>query len=187
MPGRIYTRKGDKGETSLFSGERIDKTSSRVEAYGTLDEFNASLGIAKIYSSERVSKIIQEVQEHLFYLTSELATMDPSKVLKPTTSKDVEALERASDELQAELPPLENFIIPGGVKSAAYLHQARTILRRAERRAISLSKEVDINPDLLKYLNRLSDLLFVMARYVNTIEGNGDLLISRNGTFLQKK
>ncbi|MFX0102777.1 MAG: cob(I)yrinic acid a,c-diamide adenosyltransferase [Candidatus Hodarchaeota archaeon] len=187
MPGRIYTKKGDGGETSLFSGERVEKTSTRVEAYGTIDEFNASLGIAKVYSSEFISNIIQQIQEHLFYLASELATTDSDKVLNPTKSSDVEELEKITDKLQADLPPVENFVIPGGTKSAVYLHQARTILRRAERRIIRLSQEVELNPELLKYLNRLSDLLFVMARYVNTIEGEGDLLISRDGTFLQKK
>ncbi len=188
MPARqIYTRKGDKGETGLLSGERIEKTSPRVEAYGTIDEFNAVLGIAKVFASKRIASIIEKLQVKNFYIASELATADPGTVLKKAEEADAVGIEKLIDELGDEMPPAEHFVLPGGSKAAAFLHQARTVLRRAERQILRLAAEAPINPDLVKYVNRLSDLIFQLARYANIVDGDGDTCISRDGTFVQKK
>ncbi|MHA2143255.1 MAG: cob(I)yrinic acid a,c-diamide adenosyltransferase [Candidatus Thorarchaeota archaeon] len=191
MSKHIYTRKGDKGETGLLSGERIGKDNPRVEAYGTVDELITVLGIAKShldFSSDPVAKYIHYIQQLLFYVAAELATnperVDPSDSimgLRRASAEDVRQLENIADELTEKLPPLTNFVIPGGIPAAAFLHQARTVCRRAERRIITFSKEQNINPELIRYLNRLSDLLFVMARYVNQEKGDGDFIISREG------
>ncbi len=190
----IYTRRGDKGRTSLLTGERIEKDNHRVEAYGTVDELNSCLGVAKAHSESRISEFIHKIQQRLFYITAELATSHDSeqsaKILNELViidSNDVTDLENLADELTEELPPLSNFIIPGGSKSAAFLHQARSTCRRAERRVISLSKSQPVRPPIIKYLNRLSDTIFVLARYANVVEGEGDFLISRDGVRTQKK
>ncbi len=183
----IYTRRGDKGQTDLFSGERIDKTSPRVETYGTVDELNASLGLAKAFSSIKIQKLIQDVQVILFYLASELASMDEKRVIKKILPEDISELEKSMDSLSQTMPEAYNFVIPGGMQSAAFLHVSRTVCRRAERAAIKLSKQETVNLEIIKYLNRLSDYLFVLSRYVNIMEGEGDVIISREGISLQKK
>jgi cob(I)alamin adenosyltransferase len=195
MPKSIYTRRGDKGKTGLLTGERIEKTNPRIEAYGTVDELIASLGVAKVYSEERIVGYLQNIQQHLFFLAAELATPQESvqreegifKGIQKIKAKDITFLENIADELTQEMPPISSFIIPGGTKPAVFLHQSRTICRRAERRVISFSKIEDINTEIIRYLNRLSDLLFVMARYENIVEGNGDQLISRQGVYYQNK
>lgn len=188
MPvGQIYTRKGDKGETGLFSGERIEKISPRVEAYGTIDEFNAVLGVAKVFASKKIAQIIEKLQVNNFYLASELATADPGKVVKKVEEADATNLEKIIDDLGSEMPAAEHFVVPGGTKAAAFLHQARTVLRRAEREILRFAAETPVNPDLTKYVNRLSDLIFQLARYANIVDGDGDTCISRDGTFVQKK
>ncbi|MBN2153251.1 MAG: cob(I)yrinic acid a,c-diamide adenosyltransferase [Candidatus Lokiarchaeota archaeon] len=187
MPGTLYTRKGDKGETGLLSGERIEKTDPRVEAYGTIDEFNSTLGVAKAFSSPRLAKIIEELQVKNFFIASELATTDRQKAVKNIAAEDVSRLESLIDGLAAELPPAEHFVVPGGTKSAAFLHVSRTVLRRAERHIVRLAKEQPVNPELIRYVNRLSDLVFELARYANIADGDGDTCISRDGTFLQKR
>ncbi len=187
MPKPIYTRKGDKGNTSLFSGERVEKISSRVEAYGTVDECNACLGVAKAITSKTLQEKIQAVQEHLFYLLSELATTDLKVVVHPTTAADVQWLETTMDALSEQLPPARNFVVPGGTHAGASLHLARTVSRRAERQVIRLAQEAEVNPEVIRYLNRLSDFLFVLARYANIIDGSGDLCISKDGTYLQTR
>lgn len=187
MPKPIYTRKGDKGKTGLFSGERIEKTNPRVETYGTVDELNASLGLAKTFSSQFLRPYILNIQKKIFFIASELATIDHSKAIKKVLPEDIIELEQKMDFLSEKLPEAKNFVIPGGTKSAAFLHFARTICRRAERNAVRLSHKESINPELLKYLNRLSDYLFVLSCYANIIEGEGDLIISREGTSIQKK
>ncbi|NHJ14917.1 MAG: cob(I)yrinic acid a,c-diamide adenosyltransferase [Candidatus Thorarchaeota archaeon] len=189
MSKRIYTRTGDKGETGLLSGERIDKDSHRVEAYGTVDELISVLGLAKVHTSERIAGHIHSIQQVLFYIAAELATNmhhidsvnDWRKDLKRAGEQDVTELENLADELSEELPQLSNFVIPGGTRGAAFLHQARTVCRRAERRVIAFSRLEQVNGEIIRYLNRLSDLLFVMARYENLQAGDGDYLISRNG------
>lgn len=195
MSKRIYTRKGDKGDTGLLSGERIEKDSVRVEAYGTVDECITVLGVAKIHSNERIASHIHKIQQTLFYIAAELATnMDNIEspddwrlVLKRVNADDIKRLEVLADELSEELPQISNFIIPGGTKGAAFLHQARTVCRRAERRVIAFSRLEQVNGEALKFLNRLSDLLFVMARYENLETGDGDHLISREGVKRQVK
>jgi cob(I)alamin adenosyltransferase len=195
MSKRIYTREGDKGETGLLSGERIEKDSHRVEAYGTVDELITALGLAKVHTSERIAGHIHAIQQVLFYVAAELATNmshigsadDWRKNLTRVGEQDVTHLENLADELSEELPQISNFVIPGGTKGAAFLHQARTVCRRAERRVITFSRMEPVNGDILKYLNRLSDLLFVMARFENSEVGNGDYLISRNGVQQQER
>ena len=195
MSKRIYTRKGDKGETGLLSGERIAKDSQRVEAYGTVDELITVLGIAKVYSSERIAKEIHSIQQVLFYMAAELATImskiesedDWRRDLRRIEKNDIIRLEKLADELSYELPEISNFVIPGGTRGSAFLHQARTVCRRAERRVISFSRLERINAEIVKYLNRLSDTLFVMARYENLEEGDGDYIISRSGVRRQQK
>ncbi len=195
MSKRIYTRAGDKGETGLLSGERIGKDDPRIEAYGTVDELNSVLGIVKIYSSQRIADYIFEIQQMLFYVNAELA-FNPDLLddqgttmqdLKKINEKDVEYLEKIADRLTQELPLLQNFVIPGGTKAASFLHLSRTVCRRAERRIITFAKEHHVNPELIKYINRLSDVLFVFSRYENLEEGNGEQLISREGTSKMSK
>jgi cob(I)alamin adenosyltransferase len=190
MSKRIYTRAGDRGETGLLSGDRIWKDDPRVEAYGTVDELISALGVAKVHSSPRIADYIHSIQQTLFYVNSELATNPEAlesnnkslKNLKRINANDVEGLEKIADELSEELPLLKNFVIPGGTKAAAFLHMCRTVCRRAERRVISFGKLHPVNEELIRYLNRLSDLLFVFSRYENIEEGDGDQIISREGT-----
>ena len=188
MSKRIYTRAGDKGKTGLLSGERISKADPRVEAYGTVDELGATLGVAKVHAPQRIAAYLHEIQQKLFLIYAELATnvdnLDDDNALKQLTrvdGSDVETLERIADELSEELPLLKNFVIPGGTKASAFLHVSRTVCRRAERRIVEFAKSSPVNEELIKYINRLSDLLFVMARHANEKEGEGDTLISRDG------
>jgi cob(I)alamin adenosyltransferase len=183
---RIYTRAGDKGKTGLLSGERISKADPRVEAYGTIDELGATLGVAKAHASKRIAGHLHDIQHKIFLINAELATnidaLVDDKSLKQlirVVGSDVEYLERIADELSGELPLLKNFVIPGGTKASAFLHVSRTVCRRAERRIVEFAKSTVVNEELIKYINRLSDLLFVMARYENEKEGEGDTLISR--------
>jgi cob(I)alamin adenosyltransferase len=191
---RIYTRAGDKGKTGLLSGERIVKDDPRVEAYGTVDELIASLGVAKIHTSERITAYIHSIQQILYLIAAELATniediddKDTTVQIKRVAAENVVELERIADELVEELPLLKNFVIPGGTKGAAFLHVSRTVCRRAERRIITLSGIHSINPEIIRFVNRLSDLLFVFARYENLEFGDGDNVISRDGTRRQTK
>lgn len=186
---RIYTRAGDKGKTGLLSGERIDKADPRVEAYGTVDELGTFLGVAKVHSSQRIAEYIHNIQQKLFLINAELATnidtLDPDNPLRSLeriTSDDVEFLEKIADELSDELPLLTNFVIPGGTKGSAFLHVCRTVCRRAERRIVQFANSHPVNEELIRYINRLSDLLFVFSRYENIEEGDGDQVISREGT-----
>jgi cob(I)alamin adenosyltransferase len=171
---RIYTRTGDKGETGLFGGQRVGKDDLRVEAYGTVDELNALLGVAVTKSgNEGLGPLITRLQNELFDLGSDLATpMEDGethgKITVPrVTAVLVENLEAEIDGMEAELSPLRQFILPGGTDLAAVLHFARTVCRRAERRVVTLARSENINPEVTRYLNRLSDLLFVMARSAN--------------------
>ena len=194
MSKRIYTRAGDKGKTGLLSGERVDKADPRVEAYGTVDELGASLGVAKVHVSERIAGHIHDVQQKLFLINAELATNqdsleadDPLRKLQRLTAEDVIRLEQIADELSEELPLLTNFVVPGGTKDAAFLHVSRTVCRRAERRIVYYASMEPVNEELIRYINRLSDLLFVMSRYENLEVGDGDQIISREGTRKMKK
>ena len=168
---RLYTRKGDAGTTRLASGEVVPKDSPRVEAYGTVDELNAQVGAA--LSGGVCAKLAAElsrVQNELFDLGADLATPrgdEPEAPVPRIEARHVEALEGLIDELNEAVGPLENFILPGGSPGAAALHVARTVCRRAERRVIGLARDEAVGPQAIPYLNRLSDALFVMARYEN--------------------
>jgi len=186
---RIYTRAGDKGKTGLLSGERIDKADPRVEAYGTVDELGTFLGVAKVYSSDRIAVYIHDIQQKLFLINSELATNpesleedSPLRKLERVIAADVDHLEKIADELSEELPLLTNFVIPGGTEASAFLHVCRTVCRRAERRIVEFANSHPVNEELIRYINRLSDLLFVFSRYENIGEGDGDQIISCEGT-----
>ena len=175
---KIYTRTGDEGETGLFGGPRVRKDAQRVEAYGAVDELNAVLGgaVAALDDGSLRAMLI-EVQSTLFDLGGELATpavreRAAAGQLAPQVPVDaIEQLERWIDELEEELEPLTQFILPGGAPAAATLHHARTVCRRAERRAVTLSASEDVSGEALRYLNRLSDFLFVAARAVNRRAG----------------
>jgi cob(I)alamin adenosyltransferase len=168
---KIYTKTGDSGETSLFDNTRVLKSDPRVDAYGEVDELNAALGVVRAAGVDRdVAASLDQIQKDLFALGARLA--DPSariadRVTKAAvTDADIERLEQTIDRLEAGLPPLRRFILPGGSKAGAALHLARTICRRAERRVVALGG-AQVEPVVVVYLNRLSDLLFVMARAVN--------------------
>lgn len=169
---RIYTRTGDAGKTTLGDGQRISKAAPRIEAIGTVDELNAVLGLARTHLADSdLQSLLQTVQNDLFNLGSDLAAPWGKEKLKAQVPRlrpeQVAALERSIDALAAELPPFQGFILPGGTPEAAALHLARTVARRAERRIVALAALEEVNPEVLHYLNRLSDLLFVLARTVN--------------------
>jgi cob(I)alamin adenosyltransferase len=172
---RIYTRTGDEGLTGLGGGQRVHKDSARVEAYGTVDELNSQLGVAlAIGLCDRLEAELPRIQNELFDLGSDLATPAVSQARHPVPTvepRHIEKLERLIDELNATVGPLENFLLPGGSAGAAQLHVARTVCRRAERAATRLAREEAIGPTVLPYLNRLSDALFVMARFENHERG----------------
>jgi cob(I)alamin adenosyltransferase len=168
---RIYTRGGDGGQTSLGDGSRVDKHELRVEAYGTVDEANAALGVARLHvppAEREVDAMLVRIQNDLFDLGADLCRPgDPADGKLRVVDGQVERLEREIDRLNAALAPLNSFVLPGGSACGAHLHVARTVTRRAERLVSALAARGGINPAALKYLNRLSDLLFVLARWVN--------------------
>ncbi len=170
---KIYTRGGDKGKTSLFNGERVSKSSALVEAYGTVDELNSVLGVARALHehNDRLAAMMQQLQGELFECSATLAAGKPED--PRVSDEDIAGLEQWIDELTAEMPPLTNFILPAGHPVAAALHHARTVSRRAERLAVAaaLSDPGRFDEVALRYLNRLADLLFVMARYANHVHG----------------
>ncbi len=177
---KIYTKTGDRGETGVFGGPRLRKDHPRIEAYGTVDELNAVLGAACCEQAPPdIVELLQTIQNDLFDLGAELATPDSKKSGVPRiASEQITALETAIDRYEDELPPLKEFILPGGTPAAATLHLARTVCRRAERRAVSLSAEVDgsVSPQAMIFLNRLSDLLFVLARAANAQAKQPDVI-----------
>lgn len=161
----IYTKTGDKGSTSLFDAKRVSKADIRVESYGTVDELGAFLGLAKNYVDEDMYKDIETIQHKLFTVATNLATEDRSKVAHHIVEADIKFLEELVDKYMAALGNPTGFIVNGSNKASAYLHVARTICRRGERRIISLMEDADINPLVLKYVNRLSDTIYSMARF----------------------
>lgn len=178
---KIYTKTGDQGETGLFGGPRVAKDDTRIEAYGAVDELNAALGLARSLGlPDEVERVLGRVQEELFAVGAELAAPDPSKLsLVRIGQQQIEAMERDIDYWDSRLTPLKNFIIPGGTPSAAALHVARTVCRRAERRVVELTRPLTSEAThqashVLCYLNRLSDLLFVAARFTNSAKGVRD-------------
>jgi len=174
---RIYTRGGDAGETSLGDGARVPKHAPRVAAYGTVDEANAAIGIARLHAGEEADAMLARIQNDLFDLGADLCTPEGGERGREALRiipAQVERLEREIDAMNADLTPLDSFILPGGTPFAAALHLARTITRRAERLVAALAAADAINPEALKYLNRLSDHLFVLSRVAN--RGAGDIL-----------
>ena len=167
---RIYTRTGDKGETGLVGGARVSKDSIRVEAYGNVDELNSVIGIVRASLNDKeLDGLLAEIQNDLFVVGSDLASVgEPQQRGVPRISKErIVAMERTIDRFEAELTPLKSFILPSGGVSGSLLHNARTVARRAERRIVTLGKVEAVNGQLVPYMNRLSDLLFVMARVAN--------------------
>jgi cob(I)alamin adenosyltransferase len=164
---KIYTKTGDKGTTALFGGKRVSKADLRIDAYGTVDELNSFIGLLRDQEvNQKRKKSIIEIQNTLFVVGSNLAT-EPgnTKVKVPSlTESDIEELERAIDKMEEELPPLKSFVLPGGHQAVSFCHVARTVCRRAERLVIALNNQEPIDPAIIKYLNRLSDFLFVLSR-----------------------
>lgn len=163
----IYTRTGDAGTTSLFTGQRVSKTHPRVEAYGTLDELNAALSLcACAAADENHRTLLEAIQQQLFWFSAELASdsEQPSPKQRYISSEEISALEAAIDRAMARVEPLHSFILPGRCEAASRLHFARTLARRAERRLVELAAEVNVRPVLMRYINRLSDCLYALAR-----------------------
>ena len=176
---KIYTRTGDTGETGLFGGQRVNKDDARVEAYGTVDELNACLGVVRgLGASGQTSESLETIQSELFVLGAELACA-PGKEDKLRMSllgaPEIARLEGWIDSSESSLGPLKTFVLPGGTSAAAELHRARTVCRRAERRTLTAGKSSPVRPEIVIYLNRLSDLLFVLARYENHVAGVADI------------
>lgn len=190
---KVYTRTGDAGKTRLAGGQEVWKDSLRVDAYGTIDELNASIGVVRVMNAEMVDEFpaaaqleadLRWIQNKLFDVGSLLATA-PGQTFKnmpQVTVKDVTRLEQAIDRCQADLEPLQEFILPGGGKVSGFLHQARTICRRAERLCVRLSKDEPVDPAIIKFVNRLSDALFVLARWVSKTQGEPEFLWERDVT-----
>ncbi len=170
---RIYTRGGDGGETSLGDGIRVPKHTPRVEAFGTVDEANAVIGLCRLHSAGQVDAMLARIQNDLFDLGADLCV--PAGDGLRIVAGQVERLEREIDALNAALRPLDSFVLPGGSPLAAHLHQARTVTRRAERLTTALAAAEPVNPEAIKYLNRLSDHLFVLSRHANR-DGEDDVL-----------
>ncbi|PEN09604.1 ATP:cob(I)alamin adenosyltransferase [Longimonas halophila] len=176
MP-KIYTRTGDDGTTALFGGDRVGKGHPRIRAYGTVDEVNALVGVARAHLADTdatapLHDIFQEIQEDLFVVGADLATPENAKPVVPRiTEAHIDGIEQHIDTLEDDLAPLKHFVLPGGSPAAAALHNARTVCRRAERLSVEASASTPLNEHALVYLNRLSDLLFVMARWANHAVG----------------
>ena len=176
---KIYTKTGDSGETGLYGGSRVSKDAIRIEACGTIDELNACIGFARSQIPDgEIDAILHRIQNELFDIGADLATLEThpkaaSMRIPPSLTPD---LERAIDRFEGQLPPLKNFILPGGSVGGAAVHLARTVCRRAERCVVTLTRGDAINPEVLIYLNRLSDLLFVLARLVNHRLGESEPL-----------
>jgi cob(I)alamin adenosyltransferase len=168
---KIYTKTGDRGDTGLFGGARVSKASTRVTAYGEVDELNSVIGLVLSEPFDAgISALLTDVQSRLFDVGAELATAPDSKValgIPLIGEPEVERLEQAIDLAESELAPLKTFVLPGGCRAAAYLHLARTVCRRAERCMVQLASDEAVRPEALRYLNRLSDALFVFARLAN--------------------
>ncbi len=171
---RIYTRGGDRGTTSLGDGARVPKHDRRVAAYGAVDEANAAIGVARVHASGAVDEMLARIQNDLFDLGADLCRPGASEGLRVDQAQ-VDRLEREIDEINARLEPLESFVLPGGTPAAAALHLARTLTRRAEREITALAEREPVNPEAVKYINRLSDHLFVLSRHAND-DGAKDVL-----------
>lgn len=187
---KVYTRAGDKGETSLVGGKRVTKDSPRIEAYGTVDELNSIVGLARVFNAENLDagdahqfldQVLCQIQDELFDLGAELATPPEAfqEGMYRVGAEQVERLEKWIDQCQQDLEPLKSFILPGGGRIAAYLHQCRTVCRRGEREILQLSRSEEINRHVLEYFNRLSDLFFVLSRWIAKQTGEPEYLWQR--------
>lgn len=193
MKSPVYTRTGDAGQTSLIGGTRVSKTDLRLEAYGTVDELNAQLGLLLTYltdadkaAADRTAdvQLLLGVQSCLFTVGAALATDSTKMASRPTaivTPEMVSELEQAIDRIDSQLPPLRLFILPGGGRAAAVAHVCRTVCRRAERRILALAQQSEVAPELLAYVNRLSDYLFVLSRKLNVDEKKEEIIWNRRG------
>ncbi len=169
---KIYTRGGDKGLTSLGDGTRVNKSNSRIKAFGDIDEANSCIGVAMSFSSERINKTLIQVQNDLFDVGADLCFPPDSKKNVTILSANIEFLEKQIDDINKNLGKLESFILPSGSKASSFLHLSRSLVRRAERSIVELSQKEEVNTDILKYINRLSDFLFVAARFENKKDGD---------------
>ncbi|MGH7829745.1 MAG: cob(I)yrinic acid a,c-diamide adenosyltransferase [Candidatus Binatia bacterium] len=187
---RVYTRTGDKGETALVGGKRVPKDSLRIEAYGTIDELNSIVGLARVFNEERLQEgeahrfldeVLRKIQDELFDLGSELATPPDFTYegMYRVGEEEVKKLEEIIDRCQKDLEPLKSFVLPGGGRIGGYLHQCRTVCRRAEREILRLSRVEEIGEGPVKYVNRLSDLFFVLSRWVGKRLGEKEYLWQR--------
>jgi len=187
---KVYTRTGDKGETALVGGKRVPKDSPRIDAYGTIDELNSIVGLARVFNEESLDAgeahqfldgVLCQIQDELFDLGSELAT--PPEFFKEgmyrVSESEIDRIEKSIDRCQKDLEPLKSFILPGGGRIGAYLHQCRTVCRRAEREVLRLSRSEEVNRNALKYVNRLSDLFFVLSRWIAKQTGEPEYLWQR--------
>jgi cob(I)alamin adenosyltransferase len=187
---KVYTRAGDKGETRLVGGKRVPKDSPRVEAYGAIDELNSIVGLARVFNEESLDagdghqfldEVLCRLQDELFDIGSELAT--PPEFFKEgmyrVSENEIKRLEKLIDRCQEDLEPLKSFILPGGGRIGAYLHQCRTVCRRAEREILRLSRSEKVNQNAIKYVNRLSDLFFVLSRWIAKQTGEPEYLWQR--------
>ena len=173
---KIYTKTGDSGETGMWGGARVPKDALRIQAYGTVDECNAAIGVARASDlNAELDELLTEIQNTLFVVGSDLTAVEDSPNIPRVNVAQVAFLEETIDRLTDELEPLRQFILPGGTPAAAHLHLARTVCRRAERHVVSLAHEEQVNPHVITYLNRLSDLLFTMARSANARSGVADV------------
>ena len=180
---KIYTKSGDKGKTSLFSGKRVEKYNLSIQAYGTLDELNSWIGLIKDVLPQNTDINFVEIQETLFTLGSYLATGGDEKMIEKLpvlSASPITSLEEAIDEFQSDLPEMKNFILPGGHVNSSYCHVARCVCRRAERLVVELSESIHVDPIIVMYLNRLSDFLFVLSRKVLHDENKHKNKLTRN-------
>jgi cob(I)alamin adenosyltransferase len=180
---RIYTKQGDGGKTSLFDGTRVEKCDLRLETYGTLDELNSHLGLALAYcQNAALTEMLKKIQHELFDAGSDLATPLDSPngtKIRRIEAADYHRLEKWIDEITEKLPPLKNFVLPGGTQLSAQLHVCRTVCRRAERNLVALQQRTDVGPFILIYLNRLSDFLFTCARWANVLSEVNEVFWSK--------
>jgi cob(I)alamin adenosyltransferase len=177
---KIYTRTGDNGTTGLIGGSRVKKYDIRLEAYGTIDELNSYIGVVRSMQTDtKADHILEKIQNKLFVIGAHLASDDSILLVKkqmPIVESDIELLEQTMDEMNEQLPELRNFILPGGCQAVSFCHVARTVCRRAERLIVELSEKVEVDPNLIKYINRLSDYLFVLSRKVSMDQKTAEIL-----------
>lgn len=188
MAIKIYTKTGDDGTTGLFGGARLPKDHIRIEAYGTVDELNASIGwLMSCHQHKEINIFLQNIQSRLFTVGSNLASDPEKEMITPDlTQEDISMIEHAIDVMQAELPPLKHFILPGGSPTISAAHLTRTICRRAERRCVALSHNSAVDPLILLYLNRLSDYFFVLGRYFAKVENVEEIKWTPRGVKSEK-